>query len=153
MHASLIGYSDADYAGDVDTRKSTSGYLFLFNGGPAVWGSDRQTCTALSTTESELIAVRETTNKLSGILSEICGHEQGPVTVFSDHQSAIKLVHDPEYRQRSKHIDVKHNFVYTATVGTQVPIIYLTRSGRRVFAPRHLAEFDTTTRLQPRRPH
>lgn len=52
----LIEYTDADYAGDTDTRRSNSGFVFLHNSGPEAWTCRRQTCTALSTTEAEFIA-------------------------------------------------------------------------------------------------
>ena len=52
----LIGYSDADWGGDLDQRKSTSGYTFLLNKGTISWSSKKQTCIALSTMEAEFIA-------------------------------------------------------------------------------------------------
>jgi hypothetical protein len=52
----VIGYTDADYAGDLDDSKSTSGNIFFYKGGPVSWGCSKQTCIALSTTESEYIA-------------------------------------------------------------------------------------------------
>lgn len=52
----LTGYSDSDYAGDLDTRRSTTGYLFCLSDGPITWCSQRQKVVALSTTESEFIA-------------------------------------------------------------------------------------------------
>ncbi|UYV60728.1 hypothetical protein LAZ67_1002045 [Cordylochernes scorpioides] len=53
---SLIGFSDADFAGDLDIRKSTTGYEFMLNNGPISWCSQKQNCVSLSTTESEYIA-------------------------------------------------------------------------------------------------
>uniref|UniRef100_A0A3Q7EG61 Reverse transcriptase Ty1/copia-type domain-containing protein n=1 Tax=Solanum lycopersicum TaxID=4081 RepID=A0A3Q7EG61_SOLLC len=53
----LCGYTDSDMAGDIDTRKSTSGYLVTFAGGAVSWQSRLQKCVALSTTEAEFIAV------------------------------------------------------------------------------------------------
>ncbi|KAF3648202.1 hypothetical protein FXO37_19575 [Capsicum annuum] len=55
----LCGYTDSDMAGDVDTRKSTSGYLVTFVGGVVSWQSRLQKFVALSTTEVELIAAVE----------------------------------------------------------------------------------------------
>jgi len=52
----LYGYTDADYAGDLDHRRSTTGYIYKLNGGPVAWCSRRQQCTAMSTTEAEYVA-------------------------------------------------------------------------------------------------
>ncbi|GAA0156234.1 hypothetical protein LIER_38241 [Lithospermum erythrorhizon] len=57
--AILEGFTDSDMAGDVDTKKSTSGYLFTFVGGAISWKSKLQRCVALSTTEAEYIAITE----------------------------------------------------------------------------------------------
>ena len=53
----LIGYSDADWGGDINDRKSTSGYIFKINGGAVSWRRKKQTCVALSTAEAEYIAL------------------------------------------------------------------------------------------------
>lgn len=63
-HESLIGYSDSDFAGDLDTRKSTSGYIFMLNGGPISWSSQKQPFVALSTTEAEFVAGCEAAKNL-----------------------------------------------------------------------------------------
>ncbi|OMO59210.1 Integrase, catalytic core [Corchorus capsularis] len=55
----LEGFTDADMAGDLDSRKSTSGYIFTFAGGAISWQSKLQKCVALSTTEAEYIAAIE----------------------------------------------------------------------------------------------
>uniref|UniRef100_A0A3Q7HRN6 Reverse transcriptase Ty1/copia-type domain-containing protein n=1 Tax=Solanum lycopersicum TaxID=4081 RepID=A0A3Q7HRN6_SOLLC len=60
----LCGYTDSDMAGDVDTRKSTSGYLVTFTGGAVSWQFRLQKCVALSTTEAEFIAIVETCKEL-----------------------------------------------------------------------------------------
>lgn len=53
----IEGYSDSDWAGDKESRKSTSGYIFMLNGGPVSWCSKRQPTLALSSTEAEYIAL------------------------------------------------------------------------------------------------
>ncbi|XP_060211884.1 uncharacterized protein LOC132639459 [Lycium barbarum] len=60
----LCCYTDSDMAGDVDTRKSTSGYLITYAGGAVSWQSRLQKCVALSTTKAELIATVETCKEL-----------------------------------------------------------------------------------------
>ncbi|XP_076280800.1 uncharacterized protein LOC143209270 [Lasioglossum baleicum] len=55
----LIGYSDSDFAGDVSTRKSTTGFVIFYGNGPISWCSHKQSIVALSTTESEYIAAAE----------------------------------------------------------------------------------------------
>ena len=56
---SVRGYADSDYAGSVDSRKSTGGYLFCFNGAPLTWQSKRQSVVTTSTTEAEYVAACE----------------------------------------------------------------------------------------------
>lgn len=110
----LIGYSDADYAADLDTRRSTTGYIFTMTGGCIAWSSKRQACVSLSTTEAEFIAASEATKEamwLRKLLSDI-GHESvSPTLLFIDNQSAIKLTRNPEFHRRSKHIDVRYHFI------------------------------------------
>lgn len=63
-HEDLIGYSDSDFAGDLNTRKSTTGYIFMLNGGPISWASQKQSGIALSTTEAEFMAGCEAAKSL-----------------------------------------------------------------------------------------
>ena len=110
----LVGYSDADYAGDIVTRRSTSGYVFLLNGNCVVWSSRRQSTVSVSTTEAEFIAASEATKEaiwLRKLLCDIGRGCVGPTTLLVDNQSAIKLTRNPEFHRRSKHIDVRYQFI------------------------------------------
>ena len=60
----LLGCTNANMAGDVDFKKSTSGYLITFSGGVVSWQSRLQKCVALSTTEAEYIAIIEASKEL-----------------------------------------------------------------------------------------
>ena len=67
-------YSDSDYAGEVETRRSTSGFAFMINNSIVSWNSERQKCVSLSTTESEYVAAANATKEmvwLKGFLLEI----------------------------------------------------------------------------------
>lgn len=110
----LTAYCDADYAGDVDDRKSRSGFILLLNGGPVSWGSRKQTCTACSTTESEYIAghlASQETTWMRTLLADLGARQNIPTTLHSDNQSAIKLVKNPVYHKRTKHIDLKYHVI------------------------------------------
>ena len=109
----IRGYTDADYAGCLETRKSRSGFVFQLNGGPISWSSQRQNVVSLSTAEAEYIALAHGTKEaiwLRRILNDLkipC--ESIPLLV--DNQSAIKLARNSEFHKRSKHIDVRYHFV------------------------------------------
>ena len=59
---SVVGYVDSDYAGDMDDRRSTTGYVFTLTGGPICWKSSVQPIVAMSTTDAEYMAVAEASN-------------------------------------------------------------------------------------------
>jgi hypothetical protein len=108
----LKSYSDADFAGDVLSRHSTSGVVCMHMGGPVSWSSQRQKSIALSTTEAEFVAASEATKEviwLSRLLNEITSITT-PL-LFVDNMSAIKLIKNPVFHKRSKHIEVRHFFV------------------------------------------
>jgi hypothetical protein len=63
----LLSYSDSDYAGDLQSRRSTSCYLLMFHGGIITWASRRQSYVSLSTTEAEYVAMCEATNEVTGM--------------------------------------------------------------------------------------
>lgn len=124
----LSGYTDADYGGDLDTRKSRSGYIFLMNESPITWISKRQSVVALSTTEAEYIAlslgVREVI-WLRRLLDELGFPQENATRINVDNQSAIKLVSNPEFHQRTKHIDIKYHFVREAVENGAVCISFI----------------------------
>lgn len=110
--ASLKAYCDADYAGDVDTRRSTTGYVFVLNGGAISWSSKRQQTVAASTTEAEYMAAAAAVKEGLWLRKLLASLDLGigTVTIMADNQSAIKLLKNPISSVRSKHIDVMHHF-------------------------------------------
>ncbi|KAJ4716959.1 Retrovirus-related Pol polyprotein from transposon TNT 1-94 [Melia azedarach] len=112
----LVGYTDSDMAGDVDTRKSTMGYLMTLSGGAVAWQSRLQKCVALSTTEAEFIAATETCKELlwmKRFLQEL-DFKQQQYVVFCDNQSAIHLSKNSSFHAKSKHIDVRYHWLRDA---------------------------------------
>jgi len=112
---SLHGYVDADWAGCPDTRRSTTGYIFTLAGGPVSWSSGLQKVVALSTCEAEYIALSEAVKEAIWIRNFInnlgVGITFDSVPIHVDNESAIKLAKNPEFHQRSKHIDIRHHFI------------------------------------------
>ncbi|WVY90442.1 hypothetical protein V8G54_035956 [Vigna mungo] len=112
----LIGYSDSDMAGNVDSRKSTSVYLITFAGGAVSWKSKLQKCVTLSTAEAEYVAVTEASKEMlwmKNFLSEL-GDNQDDYVVNCDNQSTIHLTKNPMFHSRSKHIDVRYHWIREA---------------------------------------
>ncbi|UYV83114.1 hypothetical protein LAZ67_22002254 [Cordylochernes scorpioides] len=115
-HKELTGYSDSDYARDLDSRKSTTGYIFMLNHGAFSWSSQKQSTVALSTTESEYIAACAATKEmvwLRRLLKDIGIKMDRPTVLNIDKQAAIKLVQNPEFQKRTKHIDVRYHYIRT----------------------------------------
>ena len=126
----VLGYSDADYAGDVDTRRSTTGYVFILNGGAISWSSRRQATVAVSTTEAEYMAEAHAAKEalwLRKLLGDL-GFTVPTVTIFADNQSAIKLANNPVTSARSKHIDVLYHFVRERVARKEVEFEYVPTS-------------------------
>jgi ATP-binding cassette subfamily B (MDR/TAP) protein 1 len=110
--ASVVGFTDADYAGHADCRKSTSGYVFTFTGGAVSWISRLQKCVALSTTEAEYVAATEACKEalwLSYLVRDL-GITELPI-LHCDSQSAIMLARNPVFHAKTKHIEVKYHFI------------------------------------------
>ena len=111
---SLIGYSDADWANDVDTRRSTSGYVFQINGSTISWSSKRQYCVTRSSTEGEYVALSHATQEvvwLRRLLNDIGEKHDQPSVMNGDNQGAIELSMNPRFHDRTKHIDVAYHSI------------------------------------------
>jgi hypothetical protein len=109
----LIGYSDADFAGDYDDRKSTSGYIFMFGGGPISWYSGKQKSTSVSTAGAEYIALGSCVREgmyLQQLFAEI-GTQFSPLVIMEDNQAALAMAKNPVYHSKQKHIDVQWHFI------------------------------------------
>ena len=123
----MLGYSDADYAGDLDTRRSTTGYLFTMNGGAISWSSKRQPTVAVSTTEAEYMAAAQATKEALWLrkLRADLQLQTGPMIIKVDNQSAIKVLKNPILSARSKHIDIIYNFARERAARQEIKFEYI----------------------------
>ena len=110
----LAGYSDADWAGDIDTRRSTSGYIFQICGSTVSWCSKRQSSVSKSSTEAEYIALSVASQEavwLSRLLKNVGVKQEEPILIYEDNQGAIELSRNPKFHNRTKHIDIPYHFI------------------------------------------
>jgi hypothetical protein len=108
----IAGYSDADYAGDVDDRKSMSGYVFTLAGGAISWKSFKQTIMATSTMVAEYVACYEATGQANWLKKFIPGLRvvdsiQRPLRMYCDNEPAVFYAHNNKSSAAGKHIDIK----------------------------------------------
>ncbi|KAL4107588.1 hypothetical protein QTP88_017913 [Uroleucon formosanum] len=99
---------------EADTRRSTPGSVFTLGSGSIAWSSRRQQCVNLRTTESEYIALSQAVQELTWLklfLGELMDQSKMVPTMYGDNQSAIKLVKNPEFHRRTKHIDVRYHYI------------------------------------------
>ena len=105
----LQGYVDADFVGNIDSRKSTTGFVFILGGITISQASNLQKIVTLSTTEVEYVAATEAGKEmiwLRGFLDKL-GKKQEMGILHSDSQSAIFLTKNSAFHSKSKHIQTK----------------------------------------------
>ena len=107
----LSAWTDADYAQDSLTRRSRSGNLIMFCGGPIMWSSSMQKTIALSTTESEYTAAVNLGQDIGYVHQILDAFKEIvrvlPTKMFCDNESTIKVVGDHHRMRRTRHIQVK----------------------------------------------
>jgi len=109
----LQGYVDADWAGDIDGRRSTTGFIFTLNGGPITWESKRQSTVATLTAEAKYEAAAMATKEALWLRRLLLALSvvSGAVPMGEDNQSCLALVNNPEATGRTKHVDVAYHMV------------------------------------------
>ena len=123
---SLKGYSDANFATDIDTRRSITGYIFTLGNSFISWQSKKQTNVAKSTAEAEYVALSTTSSEakwLKQLLSEM-NLKIGTIIIMSDNQSAIKIASNPIYHSRTKHIDIHWHFIRELIENKEIKVEY-----------------------------
>ena len=126
----LVGKSDADWSGDVNDRKSTTGYYFKLNGRSAAlsWGVKKQATVALSSSEAEyqgMAAAVQEALYLKQLLEDFGIRQKRPIAVGEDNQSCIRLCQYPVMHKRSKHIETKFHFIRDKTEDGTISIHYV----------------------------
>jgi hypothetical protein len=124
---SLIGYSDASFAEDPETRRSTSGYLFMLAGGAISWKSSRQELVTTSSTEAEYVGYSSAAKEAAwvrGLLQEL-NRPAAQMPLYVDNNSGISLAESNAYRARTKHIDVRYHYIRQEVQRGRIELKYL----------------------------
>jgi len=124
---SLVGYADADFAGDLNDRRSISGYVYLYANAAISWKCRKQGSVAISTAEAEYISLTSAVQEcvwLKRLSSDIGVGLSDPIVIHEDNQAAIALSKNPQFHGRCKHIDVKMHFVREKVEDGSVTLIY-----------------------------
>lgn len=123
----LVGYVDANWATDINDRKSQTGFCFFLAGGVISWESRKQRVVATSSAESEYIALSEAAKEayyLRYLLKELCYQNDDPTVIYSDSQSAQQMAKFGGHHSRTKHIDYKYHFIRQAVEEKAIDIHY-----------------------------
>ena len=123
----LEGFVDADYAGDLDTRASTTGFVFRVYGGSVAWGSKKQSATANSTVEAEFRAASHAVKEaiwLRGLLEEL-QFDVWKIPLYCDNTGCIQNLKNPVNSKYTKHVAVSFHHARTAVIQGQVDIKYI----------------------------
>lgn len=105
----IVGYCDADYAGDQQDRRSTTGYCTFIGGNLVTWRSKKQKVVSLSSVEAEYRAMRKLTTELmwlKALLKDFGIDTPNPIPMHCDNQAAIHIASNSVFHERTKHIEV-----------------------------------------------
>ena len=133
-------FSDADWAGDKETRRSTGAYVCTISDNKPSsphsaisWSSKQQSTIALSSTEAEYMALTQASKegiwvrRFMDEISKVSGGDtsNSPITIFGDNQGSMALAKNPEFHSRTKHISIQQHFIREKVENEEVRLEYL----------------------------
>lgn len=110
----LVGFTDSDFAGSIDDRKSTSGYAFKYGSSLISWASRKQPVVTLSSAEAEYVVATSAACQavwLRRLMSDLSPKKLEPTPIYCDNSSAITLSKNLVFNKKSKHIDIRYHFI------------------------------------------
>ena len=124
----LEGYCDSDWGSDLNTRRSTTGWVFMLGGGAVSWGSKLQPTVALSSSEAEYMAASAAVQEavhMRSLLSSLDMEQHGAIKIYEDNQGCIALSENPVMHRRTKHIDIRYHFIRERVESGEVKLCYV----------------------------
>ena len=143
----IAGFSDSDWGGARDDRKSIGAYVFRIGDGAVSWKSKKQNSVALSSVEAEYMAMCQAAKEavwLTGLLEDLGLDRQAPLVIFGDNQGALALAQNPVFHLRSKHIAIQYHFTRELVHMQQIVVKYI---------PMKVMLADALTKSLPRPQH
>ena len=113
-HLKIEGYTDADWAGSADNRRSTSGYFTFVGGNLVTWRSKKQPVVARSSAEAEYRGMAFGVCELlwlRNLLRDLGVNSKDTMNLYCDNTSAIEIAHNPVQHDRTKHVEVDRYFI------------------------------------------
>ena len=110
----IFGYADADFAADLDSRKSTTGWIFMYNGGAISWRSNQQSITALSTSEAEYMSLSDAAKEARSLLKlnkSLENLSKNQIKLFENNRGCEKWTRTLSEPNRTKHIDISYHHI------------------------------------------
>ena len=124
----IVLYSDSDWAGDKDNRRSVSGFIMFLCGVPIMWRSKQQKTVALSSSEAEYVALSESVKEILFvvmILESVGIKVEKPVVVRVDNMGAIYMSENATTASRTRHVDTRFHFVRERIAGKEIVIVFV----------------------------
>jgi len=124
----LHAYTDADWAGSVDDRKSTSGGAFFMGSRLVSWFSKKQSSIALSTTEAEYVVAASCCTQLLWMMQTLQDFQitcTPPISILCDNTSAISISKNPVMHSKTKHIPIKYHFLQEQVSEQNIKLEYV----------------------------
>ncbi len=125
----LMGYSDSDFTGLIDGRKSTRAYVFILAGALVSYSSKLQSTVCLSSCEAEYMALVETRKEVvwfARFLAELGYRKKdAPVLLHADNQDSIDLSKNPEFHKRTKYIEIKWHWIGEVGESGRIKVEYI----------------------------
>ncbi|CAI5534788.1 unnamed protein product [Closterium sp. Naga37s-1] len=130
----LTAYSDASYASEPEDMTSVGGFICCVGGGPTAWESKKQVDQALSSVESEYMALFRAVREIvwqRRLLAELGEEQQGPIPLYCDSQGAIALAKNPVLHGLTKHMRVKWHWTRSMVAAGEVELHYVKTTGQQ----------------------
>ncbi|GJP58814.1 hypothetical protein CLOP_g3663 [Closterium sp. NIES-67] len=124
----LTAFSDASWASELEDMTSVGGFICCIGGGPTAWESKKQVDQALSSVESEYMALFRAIREVvwqRRLLAELGEEQQGPTPLYCDSQGAIALAKNPVLHGLTKHMKVKWHWVRSMVTAGEVELHYV----------------------------